>query len=96
MAKEIVCYCQDITVADLLRSIEEGYDHMELLKRYTGVFMGPCQGKMCAMNVLNIFAKATGQSIDQLRVPTMRPPVEPIPLGWLATDDDRGGDAQDI
>ena len=93
MAKKIVCYCQDLTEADLIRAIEEGYDHPELLKRYTGAFMGPCQGKMCGLNVLKVFAEKTGQPMEELRVPTMRPPVEPIPLGWLAVEDERGEDA---
>ncbi len=97
MKKKIVCYCQDLTESDLIRAIEEGYDHMELLKRYTGAFMGPCQGKMCGMNVLELFAEKTGQSIEELRVPTVRPPVAPIPLGWLAVEeDDRGEDEKEL
>jgi hypothetical protein len=59
-----------------------------MLKRYTGAFMGTCQGKMCGLNVLKVFAEKTGQSIEDLRVPTMRPPVDPIPLGWLAVEDE--------
>jgi hypothetical protein len=35
----------DITDADIARAIEEGFDHIETLKRYTAVFMGPCEGK---------------------------------------------------
>ena len=90
----MICYCQDLTEADLIRAIEEGYDHIETLKRFTGAFMGPCQGKMCAANVLKLFVHETGQSIEELRVPTMRPPVEPIPLGWLATEIQRGKDQE--
>jgi NAD(P)H-nitrite reductase large subunit len=86
MPKKIVCACQDLTEADLIRAIEEGYDHIETFKRFTGAFMGPCQGKMCASNVLRLFAAKTEQPVESLRVPTMRPPVEPIPLGWLATE----------
>ena len=93
MSKKIVCYCQDLTEADIERAIAEGYDHIETLKRFTGAFMGPCQGKMCAANILKIYAKKTGQPIDALRVPTMRPPVEPIPLGWLATETSGDQDA---
>jgi hypothetical protein len=85
--KKIICHCQDLTEADLIRVIEEGYDHMETFKRFSGAFMGPCQGKMCAANVLLVFAEKTGQPVDSLRVPTMRPPVDPIPLGWLATEE---------
>ncbi len=94
MSKKMICYCQDLTEADLIRAIEEGYDHIETLKRFTGAFMGPCQGKMCAANVLKLFVYKTGQSIEELRVPTMRPPVEPIPLGWLATEIQRGKDEE--
>ena len=96
MPKKMVCYCLDLTQDDLIRAIEEGYDHIETLKRFTGAFMGPCQGKMCAANVLQLFAHKTGQSIEGLRVPTMRPPVEPIPLGWLATDNVRGKDEEEL
>lgn len=88
MGKEIVCFCHDISRRDIERAILEGYDHPETLKRFTGVFMGPCQGKMCAMNVMRVFAEITGEPIESLRVPTLRPPVEPIPLGTLAAPED--------
>ncbi len=93
MPKKIVCYCQDLTEADIMRAIEEGYEHIETFKRFTGAFMGPCQGKMCAANVLRLYADKTGRPVENLRVPTMRPPVEPIPLGWLATEVDEDQDA---
>ena len=85
MGKKIVCYCQDITEEDIIRSIQEGYDNLEMLKRYTGVFMGPCQGKMCALNVLKIFSTYTNEPIENLRMPTLRPPSEPILLGSLVS-----------
>jgi NAD(P)H-nitrite reductase large subunit len=92
MPKKIICYCQDLTEADLIRVIEAGYDHLESLKRFTGAFMGPCQGKMCAANIMKLFAERTGQSIAALRPTTLRPPVEPIPLASLATETLRGDD----
>jgi len=90
MSKKIVCFCQDLTKADIERAVSEGYDHIETLKRFTGALMGPCQGKMCAANILKLYSDKTGRPAEDLRVPTMRPPVEPIPLGWLATEN--GGD----
>ncbi len=74
-------------------SIEKGYDHIETLKRYTGAFKGPRLGKTRAANVLKLFAARTGQAAEDLRVPTMRPPVEPIPLGWLAAAGEEDQDA---
>ncbi|MBW1867415.1 MAG: (2Fe-2S)-binding protein [Deltaproteobacteria bacterium] len=92
MGKKIVCFCHDITESDIISAIDAGYNNIEMLKRFTGVFMGPCQGKMCMQNVLKIFAQKTGQPIENMRVPTLRPPVEPIPLGALATETLRGED----
>ena len=96
MGKKIICYCQDLTEADLIRAIEEGYDHLESLKRFTGAFMGTCQGKMCATNILKLFADKTGQSIATLHLPTLRPPVEPIPISSLATATLRGDDEPEL
>ena len=90
MPKKMVCFCQDLSEADIVRAIEEGYDHLETLKRFTGAFMGPCQGKMCAANVVKLYTEITGRPVEDLRIPTMRPPVEPIPLGLLAPEE--GGD----
>ncbi len=56
MPNKIVCHGQDLTETDLIRAIEEGYDHIKTFKWFTGAFMGPCQGKMCMQNVLKIFA----------------------------------------
>jgi len=84
VAKRILCLCLDVTDEDIARAVEEGFDHPETLKRYTAVLMGPCEGKVCAMNVLREFARRTGKTIEELRVPTLRPPVRPLPLGLLA------------
>ena len=40
-----VCLCEDVAVKDLEVAIDEGIESAELLKRYTTVTMGPCQGR---------------------------------------------------
>ncbi len=45
--KCFVCVCEDVTTKDMKRAIAEGFDSIELAKRYTTVTMGPCQGKLC-------------------------------------------------
>ena len=42
-----VCVCEDVTTKDMKRAIAEGFDSIELAKRYTTTTMGPCQGKLC-------------------------------------------------
>lgn len=82
--KKFACFCMDVTQKDIEYAVAEGFDDIELLKRYTAVGMGPCQGKMCGMNNISLCGKATGHSIAETGVTTTRPPMQPIPLGALA------------
>lgn len=82
--KQFLCYCEDVTKKDLDMSIAEGYDSMELLKRYSTISMGPCQGKMCSSNAIHLCARANGWTIEQTGTTTARPPMIPVELGALA------------
>ncbi len=82
--KKFVCLCEDVTEKDLERGIREGFDHIETLKRYSTVTMGPCQGKMCHLASIDMTARITGRSLEETGITTARPPVQPVPLGALA------------
>ena len=82
--KRFVCYCEDVTHDDLETAIAEGYDSIELLKRYSTISMGPCQGKMCSMNTIHLCARANGWTVQETGKTTARPPIAPIALGTLA------------
>jgi sarcosine oxidase subunit alpha len=82
--KAFVCLCEDVTVKDLRDAVTEGFDHIETLKRYTTVTMGPCQGKMCQLASIGICAALTGRTMGRTGTTTARPPTSPIPLGALA------------
>ena len=82
--KRIVCYCEDVTEKDVTTAIAEGYNSIELLKRYSTISMGPCQGKMCSQNTLHLCARANGWTIPQTGTTTARPPMTPVSLGALA------------
>ena len=81
--KRFVCYCEDVTETDVTMALAEGYDSMELLKRYSTISMGPCQGKMCSMNALQLCAQIKEQTADETGRTTSRPPVVPVSLGAL-------------
>ena len=83
-ARRFVCVCEDVTTSDVLRAIDEGFDDIQTLKRYSTVTMGPCQGKMCLKSLVDICARHTGRSIDETGLTTSRPPLHPVPLGALA------------
>ena len=82
--KQLVCLCEDVTRKDIDNAVAEGFDEMELLKRYTTSFMGPCQGRMCSMPVAASCAQANNRDLTTARATTSRPPAHPIPLGVLA------------
>lgn len=82
--RNFVCLCLDITDADLDRAIAEGFDESELVKRYTGTFMGPCQGKSCMDTVLEAVARKTGVPVEDVRRPTLRPPAFPVRMSTMA------------
>jgi sarcosine oxidase, subunit alpha len=78
------CFCEDVTTKDIKLSIAEGYDSIELSKRYTTVTMGPCQGRMCQLSSIRLMAKETGQSLGEVGMTTARPPWMTVPMGVLA------------
>ena len=82
--KVFVCPCEDVSLHDLRTAIDEGFDHIETLKRYTTTTMGPCQGKMCHQAAISICAQQTERTIQGTGRTTSRPPTSPVPLGALA------------
>src|SRR5713226_6220542 len=80
----MVDFCEDVSSKDIIAAVREGYDSIELAKRYTTATMGPAQGKLETVNTVAIVAQATGQSIEHTGTTTWRPPYVPVTLGALA------------
>ena len=80
----IVDYCEDVSSKDIVSAVREGYDSIELAKRYTTATMGPTQGKIELVNAIAAAAEATGRSIADTGTTTWRPPYAPVTLGALA------------
>ncbi len=69
---------------DLINGIADGYDNVELLKRYSTVGMGPSQGKHSAVTAVRVVAKETGADLADMNVTTQRPPYTPEKFGHMA------------
>ncbi|MGH2962376.1 MAG: glycine cleavage T C-terminal barrel domain-containing protein, partial [Solirubrobacterales bacterium] len=82
--KCFACLCEDVTAKDVHTSVDEGYDSIELSKRYLTVTMGPCQGRMCQLPAARLIARETGEDLATVGTTTARPPWSPVPLGALA------------
>ncbi len=77
-------FCADVTSKDIIAAVREGYDSIELAKRYTTATMGPTQGKLEVVNAVAIVAEVTGKTIAETGTTTWRPPYAPVTLGALA------------
>jgi sarcosine oxidase, subunit alpha len=79
-----VCVCEDVTEKDVKRAIAEGFDSLELAKRYTTVTMGPCQGRLCHLPSIRLYAREHESDEASIGTTTARPPWTPVSLGLLA------------
>ena len=82
--KNFVDFDEDLQLADLLHAAQEGFDSIELLKRYSTVGMGPSQGKHSGMNAVRILAKIRGEPVEQVGTTTARPFYHPVAMAHLA------------
>lgn len=82
--KKFICLCEDIIEKDIKDAIIEGFNSPELLKRYTTVSMGPCQGKVCSITSNTLCSRVTNQPSLSTALTTLRPPTSPVSLGVLA------------
>src|SRR5207244_6203758 len=78
------CGCGALTEQDLKRAIAEGFDSIELAKRDTTVTMGPCQGRLCHLASIRLFAREQETDPGAIGTTTARPPWAPVSLGLLA------------
>src|SRR4029077_1268717 len=85
--KQFACVCMDVTDKELKYAVGEGFDSIELLKRYTTLSMGPCQGKACLTSSIRLCAAATRQTIPETGTPTARPPWTPVAMSVLAAEE---------
>jgi sarcosine oxidase subunit alpha len=80
----MVDFNEDVSSKDIFAARDEGYDSVELVKRYTTVTMGPNQGKLETVNAVAVLGEARGETIDLVGTTVWRPPYSPITLGALA------------
>ncbi len=84
-AKWIACPCEDVLLRELRRANEDGYRGIEVIKRYTGLGTGLCQGRYCVPDAVLLLSIWEGRSPPEVGYITQRPPVVPTTLGQLAT-----------
>ena len=82
--KNFVDFDEDLHLRDFYNAAQEGFDNIELMKRYTTVGMGPSQGKHSNMNAIRVLARIRGVSPAEVGTTTARPFFHPVPMSHLA------------
>ena len=86
-AKHFVDLQNDTTAADIRLAVQEGFESVEHMKRYTLAGFGTDQGKTSNINALAILALATGEAIPRVGTTTFRPPYTPVTFAAMGGRD---------
>lgn len=87
--KIIICRCEDISLDEVRDAIQNGYDDFEELKRYLRIGMGPCGGRTCLPMIRRELANHLGCCIEDIQMPTVRPPMQVTTFGAIAEGAER-------
>lgn len=82
--KDFIEFDEDVQVRDIVDAAAMGWDHIQLLKRFTTAGMGPSQGKLYNALVQKALSAATGITPPVVGTITVRPPVIGEKIGHLA------------
>ncbi|HVI51020.1 MAG TPA: FAD-dependent oxidoreductase [Candidatus Sulfotelmatobacter sp.] len=82
--KDFIDFDEDLQYRDVPDAAAQGYDHIQLLKRFSTAGMGPTQGKLTNTLVQRVLARCNGQSPVTVGTTTVRPPIGGETLGHLA------------
>ncbi|MCI4347183.1 MAG: (2Fe-2S)-binding protein, partial [Thermoplasmata archaeon] len=84
LGKQVACSCEDVLLEELREAVGRGYRGLEVVKRYTGLGTGLCQGRYCLPDALLILSILEARSPPEVGYIRQRPPVVPTPLSALA------------
>lgn len=82
--KEFIDYDEDLQVKDIVNAVKDGYEDLDLVKRYSTVVMGPSQGRYSALNNLRLVTNAANRTLQGVTLTTQRPPFSPEYIQHLA------------
>ena len=84
-SKWVACPCEDVLLHEVVQAHRLGYRGIEVIKRYTGLGTGLCQGRYCLPDALLLLSILEGRPPSAVGFITQRPPVVPTRLDTLAS-----------
>lgn len=62
----IICRCEQISEAEIVKAIHKGHTTVDGVKFYTRAGMGRCQGGFCSYKILKLIARETGLNVEEV------------------------------
>jgi NADPH-dependent 2,4-dienoyl-CoA reductase/sulfur reductase-like enzyme len=78
----IICRCESLDLATVSRAAGAGAASLASVKKLTRAGMGRCQGRYCSDSLTAILGTHPAMPDADFFAP--RPPLKPVPVGWLA------------
>ena len=73
----IICRCEEVSLGDIRRAVQNGARDIEDIKRQTRLAMGHCQGRFCGQVVNELLENLSAEKIEP-KLFTPRIPARPI------------------
>jgi hypothetical protein len=84
----IVCRCEEVRAGEIRKLvIQQHCAGPNQMKSFSRCGMGPCQGRLCGLTVVELIAEERGVCADEVGYYRIRNPVKPITLGEIASLD---------
>jgi len=84
-ADTIVCRCEEVRAGDIRRLVTQQHcPGPNQLKSFMRAGMGPCQGRLCGLTVVELIAESRGVPVSEVGYYRIRPPIKPVTIGDLA------------
>ncbi len=84
-----LCRCEQVTKGTIAKTqgfyVQPGFP--DEVKRYSRAGMGMCQGRLCRPIIAGAIADLNGGTVDTQPLAAWRPPVRPLPISALATEE---------
>ena len=85
-ADTMVCRCEEVRAGEIRKlTTEQNCPGPNQMKTFVRCGMGPCQGRLCGLTVVELMAECRGTDVSEIGYYRIRPPVKPVTVGELAT-----------
>lgn len=84
----IVCRCEEVRAGEVRSLVSrQNCPGPNQLKSFVRAGMGPCQGRLCGLTIVELMAQTRGVPVSEVGYYRIRPPIKPVTIGDLAALD---------